>query len=83
MYNKYNFALKNNQIKDISEALGGIALYSTSTGKKNLEVRSCLVNNVFWYDLGGSAVRVDKNGWEVVEQPPILFKPYDHQVYFC
>lgn len=79
VYNKYNFALKNNQIKDISEALGGIALYSTSTGKKNLEVRSCLVNNVFWYDLGGSAVRVDKNGWEVVEQPPILFKPCEHQ----
>lgn len=78
VYSKYKFALKNNQIKDISEALGGIALYS-GAGQKNLEVRSCLVDNSLWYDLGGSAVRVDESGWEVIEQPPILFKPYEHQ----
>ncbi len=78
VYGKYNFALKNNQIKDISEALSGVAIYS-GIGKKNLEVRSCLVDNVLWYDLGGSAVRVDKNGWEIIKQPPILFKPYEHQ----
>ena len=78
VYGKYNFALKNNQIKDISEALSGVALYS-GVGEKNLEVRSCLVDNVLWYDLGGSAVRVYKNGWEIIEKPPILFKPCDHQ----
>jgi len=78
VYNKYKFALKNNQIKDISEALSGVALYS-GAGQKNLEVRSRLVDNSLWYDLGGSAVRVDKSGWEVIEQPPILFKPHEHQ----
>lgn len=78
VYGKYNFALKNNQIKDISEALSGVALYS-GAGERKLEVRSCLVNNVLWYDLGSSAVRVDENGWEIIEKPPILFKPCDHQ----
>lgn len=78
VYDKCNFALKNNQIKDISEALSGVALYS-GAGEKNLEVRSCLVDNVLWYDLGGSAVRVDKNGWEIIKKPPILFKPCNHQ----
>lgn len=78
IYERYNFALKNNQVRDITNALEGVALYS-GIGKRNLEVRSCLLNNVLWYDLGGSAVRIDKNGWEIIEQPPILFRPYEHQ----
>lgn len=78
VYSKYNFVLKNNQVKDITEALGAISSYSES-GKQNLEVRSCLVDNVLWYDLGSSAVKIDKNGWEIIDQPPILFKPYKHQ----
>jgi hypothetical protein len=36
----------------------------------------------FWYDLSNEkwqAVRVDKNGWRVVDEPPILFRRYQHQ----
>lgn len=78
VFNTYGFALKNNQVRDITVALEGVALYK-GLGEKHLEVRSRLIDGVLWYDLGGSAVRVDKNGWKVIEQPPILFRPYSHQ----
>ncbi len=34
----------------------------------------------FWYDLGnGRAIQCGKEGWEVVKDIPILFKPFQHQ----
>jgi hypothetical protein len=38
-------------------------------------------NEVIWYDLCDSdwrAVRVDENGWQIVNNPPILFRRYPH-----
>ena len=35
---------------------------------------------LLWYDLGSSAVRIASDGWEVEENPPILFKRYLHQL---
>ena len=38
-------------------------------------------NGVIWYDLCDSdwrAVRVDENGWQIVNNPPILFRRYPH-----
>lgn len=35
-----------------------------------------------WYDLSDSryrAIRITQKGWEIVEQPPILFQRYQHQ----
>ena len=33
-----------------------------------------------WYDLAdGNAVKVTKDGWKVVEEPPIIFKRFKHQ----
>lgn len=78
VYSNYHFVLKNNQVRDITNALEGIARYS-GKGEKKLEVRSCFVDDVLWYDLGDSAVCVDRNGWKIVEHPPILFKSYEHQ----
>lgn len=78
VYHTHKFALKNNQVRDITEALGGIALYE-GEGEKHLEARSCLVGDSLWYDLGGSAVKITQNGWGIIEQPPILFRRYSHQ----
>jgi len=37
-------------------------------------------DNAIWYDLGNwHAVRIDKDGWSVVNEPPILFRKYSHQ----
>ena len=69
---------KNNQPKDIANTLSGIALYS---GKKEitLEPRIHKVNDAIWYDLGREAVKITKSGWEIVEEPPVLFRRYSHQ----
>lgn len=78
VYHTHKFALKNNQVRDITEALGSIALYE-GAGEKQLEIRSFLTGGNLWYDLGKSAVKISQNGWEIVKQPPILFKQYNHQ----
>lgn len=39
-------------------------------------------DNEIWYDLTDDnykAVRISKDGWEIVENPPILFRSYIHQ----
>lgn len=78
VYHTHKFVLKNNQVRDITEALGSIALYE-GAGEKQLEVRSFLTGGNLWYDLGKSAVKIGQNGWEIVKQPPILFRQYNHQ----
>lgn len=50
-------------------------------GKKyTLHNRVCWHDNAIWYDLGtGEAVRITANGWQIIKDPPILFKSYRHQ----
>ena len=45
----------------------------------SLAVRVAWQDGLLWYDLGGSAVRINSDGWSVVEAPPILFKRFPHQ----
>jgi len=47
----------------------------------SLAVRVAWQDGLLWYDLGGSAVRIDSDGWSVVEAPPILFKRFPHQLH--
>lgn len=45
-----------------------------------LHVRVAWHDEAIWYDLGdGRAVRVRPDGWEIKEQPPILFRRFPHQ----
>ncbi len=47
-----------------------------------LATRVARHEGAIWYDLADSmwrAVRVDADGWQVVEQPPPLFRRYSHQ----
>lgn len=45
-----------------------------------LSMRVANYDNALWYDLGdGRAVKIDKQGWEVVNEPPILFYRQSHQ----
>ena len=44
-----------------------------------LGVRSVHDQDGLWYDLGGSAVHVTKNQWNITDQPPIVFKRFAHQ----
>lgn len=47
-----------------------------------LHNRVAWLDDNIWYDLSDSryrAVKISKKGWEIVEQPPILFQRYQHQ----
>lgn len=47
-----------------------------------LHNRAALHESAIWYDLADSdwrAVRVTASGWEIVAEPPILFRRYAHQ----
>ena len=77
-YRRQGTILKGTQLKNIVDALQGIALFS-GKGEIKLEPRVQYIDGVIWYDLGGSAVRIDKKGWEIIEDPPILFHSHPHQ----
>jgi len=47
-----------------------------------LEVRVARHDGAIWYDLGDSswrAVRIDGDGWSIVDLPPPLFRRFSHQ----
>lgn len=50
-------------------------------GKRhNLNVRvSWDEEGNLWYDMGKKAVRINAEGWQVVDCPPILFRRFNHQ----
>jgi energy-coupling factor transporter ATP-binding protein EcfA2 len=45
-----------------------------------LYIRVAWHNDNLWYDLSdGRAVNSDKKGWQIIEQPPIMFRNFSHQ----
>lgn len=51
-----------------------------------LDIRVAQLDNAFWYNLSNddwNAVKITNDGWEVVDNPPILFKRFRHQKYQC
>lgn len=65
----------------ISSALNVIEAKACHKGKEyKLHNRIAGYNGSFWYDMGGGvAVKIDEKGWEIVKNPPILFKWHTHQ----
>lgn len=67
----------------IQNALGVIEAKACFEGKTyKLENRIALHDGAFWYDLTNDhwqAVKITENGWEIVNEAPILFKRYAHQ----
>jgi len=48
--------------------------------KHNLHNRTASHDGSIWYDLGNwKAVKVSSDGWEIINDPPILFRTYSHQ----
>jgi hypothetical protein len=82
MENFDNTVLINNQPKNVSETLRGFAcVYGP---KIRLELRNYHEKtddgDIFWVDLGESAVKVTPKGWSIVACPPILFKRHPCQI---
>lgn len=48
----------------------------------SLENRLAVLDGTIWYDLGDSdwrALKITKEGWQIENNPPILFRRYNHQ----
>lgn len=72
---------KKDSVQQAKEILKAKALFE-NTEAIPLDTRVAQSDNAFWYNLNnedGEAVKITENGWEVVNNPPILFKRYRHQ----
>jgi hypothetical protein len=61
-------------IEDAMGHLDGKALFAGE--ERPLDVRVAWHQGALWYDLGASAVSIAKERWEIVAEPPILFKRF-------
>ncbi len=75
-----NETLSGEQTKIAINILEAHAIFDGE--QKELYNRVAEFNGVFWYDLNdktGRAVKLTEMGWEIIENPPILFYRYSHQ----
>ncbi|MSU54553.1 MAG: hypothetical protein EXS48_01800 [Candidatus Staskawiczbacteria bacterium] len=78
VYKKIRVVLNSNTMKSTIQILEGKAIYESPLHVLN--VRVAWHEGALWYDLGdGNAVKTTKEGWSIVEQPPILFYRFAHQ----
>jgi 5S rRNA maturation endonuclease (ribonuclease M5) len=75
--NKLSFG--EDTIKKAKQILAVNALNSKSRYHLWVRVGKDDADNI-WYDLGEKAVKITAEGWEVVANPPILFKRFTHQL---
>ena len=61
------------------QTLGGIARFDRE--QHRLHVRYAWHDGAIWIDMDGRrAIRIRPGQWEIVEQPPILFRSFPHQL---
>lgn len=68
-------------VSQAKELLEAKALFD-NTEAIPLETRVARQNNIIWYNLSNEnweAVKITENGWEIVNDAPILFKRFSHQ----
>ncbi len=67
----------------VSSAIGVLEGFALFKGVEHrLHNRVARHDGTIWYDLADAewrAVRIDQDGWVVVDEPPILFRRYSHQ----
>ena len=73
--------LDRNSYQTACETLSAYATYQ-GAGKIELHYRVAWHDNALWYDLGDTenrAVKITANGWETINEVPILFRRYGNQ----
>ncbi len=77
-WEKMGKAINSATLQSSIQILEGKACYKGSLHQ--LYVRVARQEGTIFYDLGdGSVVKVNKSGWEIIDDPPILFKRFSHQ----
>ena len=72
---------KKDSLSQAKEVLKAKAVFE-NTKAIPLDTRVVQLDNAFWYNLSNddwNAVKITNDGWEIVENPPILFKRFRHQ----
>lgn len=77
-YKEFDKIASGETVANVIQTLEGHAMFEGDMYP--LAVRVTEYQNIIWYDLGnGQAVKIDTNGWSIIEKPPILFKQFPHQ----
>ena len=80
-YNAYGQPISNDAIKQVLGACSAKAMYD-NPNPVALSVRVAERDGEFWYDLTNSewqAVKITKSGWNIENEPPIMFNRFRHQ----
>ena len=74
--------ISKDAVKQVQGVLSAKALYDNPNPVK-LSTRVAKHDGAFWYDLTNTnwqAVRITADGWDIIDNPPILFSRYRHQI---
>ncbi len=78
VWNELGRAMNSEQQSSVRTTLSGMARFGGD--QHDLHVRVAAHEGAFWLDLDGlRAVRVVPGRWDIVDDPPILFRPPTHQ----
>lgn len=72
---------KKDSLSQAKEVLKAKAVFE-NTKAIPLDTRVAQSDNAFWYNLSNddwNAVKITNDGWEIIDNPPILFKRFRHQ----
>ncbi|AFX99950.1 hypothetical protein [Bdellovibrio bacteriovorus] len=70
----FETSLSDATVKQIHQTLNANAIFGRDASELNSRVAHH--DGSIWYDLGRSVVRISSNGWEIVTDPPNIFKRY-------
>lgn len=77
-YDSTGFAISKDAVGNVIQQLCGEAKYGS--GEKPLHTRYAWHEDSIWVDLDGSrAIKIDGTGWDIVDEPPVLFRQFPHQ----
>ena len=76
-FDKYRKVLHRSSMTRVLDTLAAQACFDGE--QYSLSVRYAFVHDTLWYDMGGAAAEITKNGWSVNNEPPIMFKRFLHQ----
>ncbi|OFV67930.1 MAG: hypothetical protein SCAL_000570 [Candidatus Syntrophoarchaeum caldarius] len=79
-WQKEQKALSNDALTTATTTLAGVARFEG--GRFHLWNRVAELNGRIYYDLAnesGEVIEIDENGWEVITDPPVLFRSEQHQ----
>ncbi len=78
---EYGYLPNRNQLDDVIQGLVSIASDEEFNPQISLGLKTVKHDDdTLWYDMGRSAIKITKEGWNEVLEPPIMFRRYPHQI---